>query len=70
MADTVEKKKILVVDDEKEIAELIEIHLMSQDYDVTKAKNGIEALEKLTEKKYDLELFKSSKRKRKNGISM
>ena len=57
MADVVDKKKILVVDDEKEIAELIEIHLMSQDYDVPKAKNGVEALELLNENKYDLVLL-------------
>lgn len=54
MAETLEKKNILVVDDEKEIAELIEIHLMSQDYDVKKAKNGIEALKLLSEAHYDL----------------
>lgn len=52
-----EKKSILVVDDEKEIAELIEIHLMSQDYDVKKAKNGIEALKCLEEGHYDLVLL-------------
>lgn len=57
MAETVEKKNILVVDDEKEIAELIEIHLMSQDYNVTKAKNGLEALNFMNEKKYDLVLL-------------
>ena len=57
MAENVEKKSILVVDDEKEIAELIEIHLMSQDYDVKKAKNGIEALKLLSESHYDLVLL-------------
>lgn len=57
MAETVEKKNILVVDDEKEIAELIEIHLMSQDYNVTKAKNGLEALNFMNDKKYDLVLL-------------
>ena len=57
MAETIEKKNILVVDDEKEIAELIEIHLMSQDYNVTKARNGLEALNYLNEKKYDLVLL-------------
>lgn len=57
MAETVEKKNILVVDDEKEIAELIEIHLMSQDYNVTKAKNGLEALNFMDENKYDLVLL-------------
>lgn len=57
MADAVEKKNILVVDDEKEIAELIEIHLMSQDYKVTKAKNGVEALKFLDENHFDLVLL-------------
>ena len=57
MAENLEKKKILVVDDEKEIAELIEIHLMSQDYDVQKAKNGVEALKFLEEAHYDLVLL-------------
>ena len=57
MAENLEKKKILVVDDEKEIAELIEIHLMSQDYDVQKAKNGVEALKLLEEDHYDLVLL-------------
>ncbi len=57
MADTNVKKNILVVDDEKEIAELIEIHLMSQDYNVSKAKNGLEALKLLEENKYDLVLL-------------
>ena len=57
MADTNTKKNILVVDDEKEIAELIEIHLMSQDYNVSKAKNGVEALKLLEENKYDLILL-------------
>lgn len=57
MVETTEKKHILVVDDEKEIAELIEIHLLSQDYNVTKAKNGLEALELLKTTKYDLVLL-------------
>lgn len=57
MAEAVEKKNILVVDDEKEIAELIEIHLMSQDYNVTKAKNGIEAIKLLEENHFDLVLL-------------
>lgn len=57
MADAIEKKNILVVDDEKEIAELIEIHLMSQDYNVTKAKNGVEALKLLDENHFDLVLL-------------
>ena len=57
MIENQERKSILVVDDEKEIAELIEIHLMSQDYDVVKAKNGVEALAFLEERKFDLILL-------------
>lgn len=57
MAEEANKKRILVVDDEKEIAELIEIHLMSQDYDVTKAKNGLEAIELINNNKFDLVLL-------------
>lgn len=39
------KNKILVVDDEKEIRDLLEINLLNEGYDVIKAKNGEEALE-------------------------
>ena len=39
------KKTILVVDDEKEIRNLIEIYLKNEGYDVIKASNGLEALE-------------------------
>ena len=35
---------ILVVDDEKEIAELVEIHLVSDGYKVFKAENAEEGL--------------------------
>ncbi|MCQ2609373.1 MAG: response regulator transcription factor [Lachnospiraceae bacterium] len=52
-----DNKKILVVDDEKEIADLIEIHLMSQDYIVTKAHNGVDALKAMSKEKYDLILL-------------
>lgn len=52
-----EQRKILVVDDEKEIADLIEIYLMSQDYQVTKAHNGNECLELVKNNKYDLILL-------------
>ena len=52
-----EKKSILVVDDEKEIAELIEIHLLSQDYQVKKASNGKEALKLLENEHFDLVLL-------------
>ena len=36
---------ILVVDDEKEIAELVEIYLVSDGYRVFKAENAMEGLE-------------------------
>lgn len=52
-----QKRSILVVDDEKEIADLLEIHLMSQDYDVTKAHNGQDCLKLLNDNKYDLILL-------------
>ena len=37
--------KIIVVDDEKEIRNLIEIYLKNEGYEVTKASDGEEALE-------------------------
>lgn len=43
------KEKILVVDDEKEIAELIEIHLLNEGYRVRKAGSGEEAIKILAE---------------------
>ncbi|KAJ49246.1 DNA-binding response OmpR family regulator [Clostridium tetanomorphum] len=39
------KTTILVVDDEKEIRELIEIYLRNEGYDVITAENGLQALE-------------------------
>ncbi len=39
-----EKTNILVVDDDKEIADLVEIHLVSDGYHVFKANNGPDAL--------------------------
>ena len=40
-----EKETILIVDDEKEICDLIEIYLKNEGYQVYKAGNGIEALD-------------------------
>ena len=39
-----EKEVILVVDDEKEIRDLISIYLLNDGYSVIKANNGVEAL--------------------------
>lgn len=45
---------ILVVDDEQAIADLIEIHLLSEGYQVRKANSGIEALQRVAEQEPDL----------------
>ncbi|OPJ65590.1 response regulator transcription factor [Clostridium chromiireducens] len=48
------KKSILVVDDEKDIREVIEIYLMNEGFDVITASDGLEALEKLKNEAIDL----------------
>ncbi|MDD7794447.1 response regulator transcription factor [Clostridium sp. 'White wine YQ'] len=45
---------ILVVDDEKEIRNLLEINLTNEGFNVLKASNGVEALEILIREKIDL----------------
>lgn len=47
-------KTILVVDDEKDIREIIEIYLINEGYNIVLASDGIEALEKLKKEKIDL----------------
>lgn len=47
-------KTILVVDDEKEIRNLLEINLKNEGYNVFKAENGVEALNILEEKEIHL----------------
>lgn len=49
-----DKYSVLVVDDEKEIRDVIEIYLKNEDITVIKAKDGIEAIEKLNENKIHL----------------
>jgi DNA-binding response OmpR family regulator len=49
-----EKYKVLVVDDDKDIREVIQIYLMNDDIDVVMASDGLEALEKLESRKVDL----------------
>ena len=49
-----ESKKILVVDDEKDIVEIISMHLEREDYEVTGAYDGQEALQKIISQKPDL----------------
>ena len=52
-----EKIKVLVVDDEKEIADLLEIYLISDGFQVLKAYSAKEGLRILEEKKIDLVLL-------------
>lgn len=49
-----DKETILVVDDEKEIRDLIEIYLTNEGFNIKKASNGVEALEILDKVKVDL----------------
>lgn len=49
-----DKSKILVVDDEKEIRDLIAIYLKNEGFQVLKASNGKEALEMLNEEEVHL----------------
>lgn len=50
----ISKKKILVVDDEKEIVKLITFNLVIAGYDVLSAKDGMEALEISEQENFDL----------------
>ena len=51
------KKKILVVDDEAELVDLVKIRLEAAGYDVVKAYDGQEGLEKAKSEKPDLILL-------------
>ena len=48
------KERILIVDDEKEIRDLIDIYLKGEGYETLKAENGEEALEILEKNDVDL----------------
>ena len=50
-------EKILVVDDEKEIADLIEVYLRNDGYTVYKYYNGIDALKCINEQELDLAIL-------------
>lgn len=50
-------KKILVVDDEEYIQELVRINLEKSGYEVSVAYNGLEALEQLKKNNFDLMLL-------------
>ena len=51
------KEKILIVDDEEDILELLEYNLLGQDFKVFKAHNGMEALEMMSKIKPNLILL-------------
>ncbi|NLY21625.1 MAG: response regulator transcription factor [Tissierellia bacterium] len=51
------KKKILVVDDEKEIADLVELYLLKEGYYVYKAYSGLKAIELVNDKDIDLAIL-------------
>ncbi len=52
-----ENINILVVDDEKEIADLVELYLMNENYNVFKLYDSKEAVEALSENKFDFALI-------------
>ncbi len=47
-------KSVLIVEDDQQIAELIELYIKNEGYSVAKAEDGIEALRKLEQSSYDL----------------
>lgn len=50
----INKETVLIVDDEKEISDLIEIYLKNDGYNVLKAYNGLEAIKILEENEVHL----------------
>lgn len=55
--EAVMSEKILVVDDEREIADLIEVYLKNDGYTVYKYYNGTEALQCIGERELDLAIL-------------
>ena len=51
------KNRILVVDDEKEIADLVEIYLVSEKFDVIKCYDGDIAIDAIEHEKIDLAIL-------------
>ena len=47
-------KKILVVDDQAEVRELVEVTLRSEEFEIIQAKSALEAIEKAKSEKPDL----------------
>ena len=55
--ETAMGSKILVVDDEREIADVVALYLQNENYDVVKAYNGKDALRLVEEEKPDMALL-------------
>ena len=51
------KKKILIVDDEKEIDDLLEVYLSNDGYLVYKCYNGLEAMKCIKQSQIDLAIL-------------
>ena len=49
-----QKNRILIVDDERNIREVIREYAVLEDYEVVEADNGVKALELLSKEKFDL----------------
>ncbi len=49
--------KILIVDDEREIADVVELYLKNENYQVVKCYNGVDALKAVEEEKPDMALL-------------
>ncbi|WP_394924156.1 VanR-ABDEGLN family response regulator transcription factor [uncultured Robinsoniella sp.] len=49
--------KILIVDDEREIADVVELYLKNENYDVVKCYNGTDALDCIKNEKLDMALL-------------
>lgn len=49
--------KVLIVDDEREIADVVELYLKNENYQVVKCYNGRDALEAVEKEKPDLALL-------------
>lgn len=49
-----EKETVLIVDDEKEIGDLLEIYLRNEGYQILRASDGVQALELLDQRDVDL----------------
>lgn len=52
-----DKQNILLVDDDKNIRDLVRLYLQNEGYTVTDAKNGSEGVEEFAKKSYDLVLM-------------